>query len=99
MITIAYSKTFNFPWFNLILQKLHEMIFPKKMCGMFLIFCDSRFIKFFETVKSPKVKYLETHLFLKIPHTVLKILYEQINRKDFFFQKIFFKDMGLFSRV
>ena len=61
---------------NPILQKCHgmicEIIFYQTVSRLILIFCDLRFFKwfcckeqFFQTVKSPKVKYLETYLFCK----------------------------------
>ena len=55
--------------------------------------------KFFESVKSLKNKYLETHLFLEILHIVLKILSAQISWKDFFFQKrCVFQGLGALFR-
>ena len=75
-MTSFYSKTSTSLRSNLILQRFCEMIwdiiFSRTVCGYFLFFCRSRFINnfvansiFFGTVKSPKVKYLETHLLQK----------------------------------
>ena len=93
VITSTYFKSSNSSGFNPILQKFYEMIceiiVSKAVCGIFLIFCRSSFInnsyceeQFFGTLKSPKLKYLNIHLFLKIIST-------QISRKNFlFFKKI-----------
>ena len=67
-------KNSNSLGFNHILQKFYEMncetVTTKTLCGIFLIFCRLSFTdnfnceeQFFGSAKSPKVKYLETHLF------------------------------------
>ena len=75
VITSAYSKSSNSSVFNPILQKFYEMIreiiVSKTVCGIFFSFCRSSFINnfivkiSFSTLKSPKIKYLENHLFKK----------------------------------
>ena len=51
MITRVYSKSSNSSGFNPILQKFYEMIceiiISKTVCGIFLFFCQSRFINNF----------------------------------------------------
>ena len=104
-ITSDFSKSSNSLGFNPILQEICEMIcqviFSKTVCRIFLVICCSRFIInfvvkdffvkiFFGTVKSPKVKFLETHLFQKFLHTVLKILSLQISWKYVFSKKKYF---------
>ena len=62
---IFFKKSAKFSWFFVVRV-------------LFIWFCYEQ--QFFETVKSPKIKYLETHLFLKkILQTDLKILSAQIN--------------------
>ena len=46
--------------------------------------------RFFRTVKSRKVKYLENHFFKKFPQTVLKILSAQICWTYLFFENFLF---------
>ena len=107
MITSAYSKSSNSSGFNPILQKFYEMIceiiVSKTVCGIFLIFCRSSFIdnfivksNFSGTLKSPKLKYLKTHLFEKIStHHFEDNIWK--NKPDqFFFEKIFFQGLGAF---
>ena len=67
------------------------------MCGIFFIFCDSRFIKFFETVKSPKVKYLETLIFENSAHRFEDLI--RTNKPEgFLFSKNFFQGHGAFFK-
>ena len=102
-MTSVYFKSSNSLGFNPILQKFYEIIceiiFSKTVCGIFLIFCRSRFInnffmknKFSEPYKSPKVKHLEAHLFLK--NFRIRFCRSNLHRsyklEGFFFSKIFF---------
>ena len=97
LITSAYSKSSNSSGFNPILPKFCETICEitvlKTVCGTFLIFCRSKFggEQFFGTLKSPKLKYIDTYLFKKnILRTALKIASTKISWNNFFFQKSFF---------
>ena len=101
MITSAYSKSSNSSGFNPILQIFYEMIceiiVSKTVCGIFLFFCQSRFIKnfmgknnFSESQNHRKLNISKTIYLKKILHTVLKILSAQISWTDFFFRKNFF---------
>ena len=100
MITSAYSKSSNSSGFNPILQKIYdvicEIIVCKMVCRIFLIVRRSNFVDnfivnstFFGTLKSPKLKYLETHLFKKISahrfedHIYTSKLEKKIFRKFF----------------
>ena len=111
MIASVHSKSCNSSGFNPILQKFYEMIcemiVSKTMCGTFLIFCRSSLINYgiyceeqlLGTLKSLKLKYLETHLFKKkFLHITLKIISAQIRWKNFFSGKFFLEDLELFSQ-
>ena len=100
--TGSNSSGFN-PIFQKFCMMICEIIAYKTVCRIFRIFCRSSFINSFiaksnfRTLKSPKLNYLESHLFS--PHTVLKIISAQISWKNFFLKNLFFKDLQLFSRL
>ena len=97
--TGSNSSGFN-PIFQKFCMMICEIIAYKTVCRIFRIFCRSSFINSFiaksnfRTLKSPKLNYLESHLFS--PHTVLKIISAQISWKNFFFEKTFFQGLGVF---
>ena len=110
MITSVYSKSSNSSGLNPILQKfyemIHEIIVSKTVSGIFLIFCRSSFINnfivknnFLEPQNHLRLNISKPIYLKKIQHTVLKIISAQISWKKFFFKKIFFKDLELFSRL
>ena len=105
MTTSAHSKSSNSSGFNPILQNFYEMICEiiasKTVCGIFLIFCRSGFINNFMVKNnfSPKVKYLETHLFLKntahrFEDLILANKLEEFKKNFFFLSRTwrFFRD-------
>ena len=110
MITSAHSKSSNSSRFKKTLQKFYKMIWEiivsKTVCGIFLIFCRSIFINNFMAKNSfsePKnqrklsisrsiyFKENSTHGFVGLICTNWL--------EGFFFEKFFFKDLELFSRL
>ena len=107
MITSAHSKRSNSSGFNPILQKFCEMIceiiVSKMVCGIFLIFCRSRFINnsmvknnFLEPKYHRKLDISRPIYFLKISaHCFLDLICTN-KLDDFFLKKFFFQGLGAF---
>ena len=106
-MTSAYSKSSISLGFNPISQKfckiVCEIIFSRTVCGIFLIFCRSRFINSFVAKKkifrnreiTKSLISRDTFVLKKFPHTVLKILSLQISWKAFFSNENFWIDLEL----
>ena len=104
MIISAYSKSSNFSGFNLILQKCYEMIceiiISNTVCGIFLFFCQSRFINNFmekSNFSEPLKLNISRLIYLK---KISPYRFEDLictNKLDgFFFRKTFFQGLGAF---
>ena len=92
-ITSAYSKSSNSSAFNSFLKKFCEMIceitVSKMVCGIFLIFCRSKFINNFIVKNS-------LNLNISRPISLKKnFISAKIKWKNFFFL-IFFQGLGTF---
>ena len=96
IITRAYSKSSNFVGLNPNLHKfceICEIIFFKTVCGIFLIFCRSRFMNdffvknnFLEPWNHQKLKSWPIFFKKKFPRNFLKILsLQEVSWKVFFF--------------
>ena len=107
MITRVPSKSSKSSGFNLILQKFYKMIceiIVSKLWVEFSWFFVDRVLliilwwkQFFGIKKSVKVKYLETHLFLKNFCTPFRRSYPYKSAgRIFFFKKCFFQGLGVF---
>ena len=108
VITSTNSTSSNSSGFNPILQKFYKMIceiiVSKTVSEIFLIFCWSSFINnfmaknsFSEPKKSAKMKYLETHLFKKIPaHLLVGLICTNMREGFFFWKKISLRTWSFF---
>ena len=107
MITSAYCKNSNSSGFDLTLQKFYEMIceiiITKMVCGIFLSFCQSRFINNF-MVKSNfskpynhrKLNISRTICFKKISTHRFEDLIHTNKLDRFFFEQHFFQVLRAF---